>query len=47
MTNYQMIIQINDKTRAKIEKIQENNKMEKWKGGAKGCSGSMRLAMKK
>lgn len=29
MTNYQMIIQINDKTRANIEKIQENNKMEK------------------
>ena len=29
MTNYLMIIQINDKTRANIEKIQENNKMEK------------------
>ena len=28
MTNYQMILQINDKTRANIEKIQENNKIE-------------------
>lgn len=27
MTNYQMILQINDKTRSNIEKIKENNKM--------------------
>ena len=30
MTNYQMILQINDKTRTNIEKVNENNKMNEF-----------------